>query len=101
MIDAQQQIDTRAIELAAKAHTRIDGLETIVNVQMEGIRRDLEANRSNRTEQHAEITARIAENQQKNERYFGKIFSLSVSGIVGAFTTLVSVLGYLLTHGAH
>jgi hypothetical protein len=51
--DYQDQLDTRALELATQAHARIDGVKELLNVSIDGLNKQLADNRRSRDEQHA------------------------------------------------
>jgi hypothetical protein len=68
MNEFQRQLDTRALEIASQANARVDGLEKLLTVSINGIERQIAENRISRDQQHAEGESHFASIDKKFEQ---------------------------------
>lgn len=68
MDEFQRQLDTRAIEIASRANARVDGLEKLLTLSIDGIKDQIVENRKSRDQQHAEGESHFASIDKRFEQ---------------------------------
>lgn len=97
MDEFQRQLDTRAIEIASRANARVDGLEKLLTVSIDGLKDQVAESRKSRDQQHAEGEAHFVDIYKKFDQITRLQWTVAGTLIVG----LVSALGALILPHLH
>lgn len=86
----QKQLDTRALEIASQANARVDGLEKLLTVSIDGMKGQMAENREVRDRQHAFA-----------ERQFDRIARWQMGLAVGTILLLLPIIGFFISQKFH
>lgn len=97
MDEFQRQLDTRAIEIASRANARVDGLEKLFTLSIDGIKEQIAENRISRDQQHAAGESHFARIDKK----FDQIAKLQWTVAGSTILTLLGMVGVLVVPHLH
>lgn len=92
MDEFQRQLDTRAIEIASRANARVDGLEKLLTVSIDGLKDQVAESRKSRDQQHAEGESHFADIYKK----FDQITKLQWTVAGSTIMVLLTMVGVLV-----